>query len=225
MKLLLIEDEPALGEAIQRYLNGEGFVCEWVQNVTDATDKIGVYAYDCVLIDIMLPDGSGLDVVRTIKKKAVTTGVIIISAKNDLDDKLLGLDLGADDYLAKPFHLSELNSRINAVLRRRKFNGENEITFNELTIIPAAQEVNILEKTIILTRKEYDLLLYLLTNKNRVLTKSNIAEHLYGDEIDQADSFNFLYSHVKNLRKKMVDAGAADYIQSVYGIGYKFAPK
>jgi DNA-binding response OmpR family regulator len=225
MKILLVEDEPTLGDTIRRYLNGEGFVCEWVQDTIGATDKILVYEYDCVLIDIMLPDGSGLDIVRTIKKSGIATGIIIISAKNDLDDKLLGLDLGADDYLAKPFHLSELNSRIKALLRRRKFNGENEIMFNELTIIPAAQEVKILGNTIFLTRKEYDLLLYLLTNKNRVLTKSNIAEHLYGDEIDQADTFNFLYSHVKNLRKKMVDAGSADYIQSVYGIGYKFAEK
>jgi DNA-binding response OmpR family regulator len=225
MKILLVEDEPTLGDTIRRYLNGEGFVCEWVQDTIGATDKILVYEYDCVLIDIMLPDGSGLDIVRTIKKSGIATGIIIISAKNDLDDKLLGLDLGADDYLAKPFHLSELNSRIKALLRRRKFNGENEIMFNELTIIPAAQEVKILDNTIFLTRKEYDLLLYLLTNKNRVLTKSNIAEHLYGDEIDQADTFNFLYSHVKNLRKKMVDAGSVDYIQSVYGIGYKFAEK
>ncbi|MFB0945538.1 MAG: DNA-binding response OmpR family regulator [Spirosomataceae bacterium] len=225
MKILLVEDEPTLGDTIRRYLNGEGFVCEWVQDAIGATDKILVYEYDCVLIDIMLPDGSGLDIVRTIKKSGIVTGIIIISAKNDLDDKLLGLDLGADDYLAKPFHLSELNSRIKALLRRRKFNGENEIMFNELTIIPAAQEVKILDNTIFLTRKEYDLLLYLLTNKNRVLTKSNIAEHLYGDEIDQADTFNFLYSHVKNLRKKMVDAGSVDYIQSVYGIGYKFAEK
>jgi DNA-binding response OmpR family regulator len=225
MKILLVEDEPTLGDTIRRYLNGEGFVCEWVQDTIGATDKILVYEYDCVLIDIMLPDGSGLDIVRTIKKSGIVTGIIIISAKNDLDDKLLGLDLGADDYLAKPFHLSELNSRIKALLRRRKFNGENEIMFNELTIIPAAQEVKILDNTIFLTRKEYDLLLYLLTNKNRVLTKSNIAEHLYGDEIDQADTFNFLYSHVKNLRKKMVDAGSVDYIQSVYGIGYKFAEK
>jgi DNA-binding response OmpR family regulator len=225
MKLLLLEDEISLGEVIRQYLAGEGYVCEWVKDIPDALDKIAVYEYDCVLLDLMLPSGSGLEVVKALKIQNVECGIIILSAKDSLEDKLLGLDLGADDYLPKPFHLSELNSRIKSILRRRRFNGENEIVFNELTIIPAAQEVKVLGNPIVLTRKEYNLLLYLLTNKNRVLTKSNIAEHLYGDEIDQADTFNFLYSHVKNLRKKMVDTGSVDYIQSVYGIGYKFAEK
>jgi DNA-binding response OmpR family regulator len=173
-----------------------------VKDIPEALDKVAVYEYDCVLLDLMLPGGSELEVVKALKTQHGDCGIIILSAKGPLEDKLLGLDLGADDYLPKPFHLSELNSRIKSILRRRKFNGENEIVFNELTIIPAAQEVKVLGNAIFLTRKEYDLLLYLLTNKNRVLTKSNIAEHLYGDEIDQADTFNFLYSHVKNLRKK-----------------------
>nr|WP_299417048.1 response regulator transcription factor [uncultured Emticicia sp.] len=222
MKILLIEDEEQLALSIQRFLIGEGFVCEWVANVLDAEDKIGVYEYDCILVDIMLPGGSGFEIIEQLKKLHSPAGIIIISAKNALDDKIKGLDLGADDYLTKPFHLSELNSRVKSVLRRRQFAGNQEITFGVLRIIPESKEVWVSQRNIILTKKEYDLLMYLVANQNRVLTKTSISEHLYGDEIDQSDSFDFLYSHIKNLRKKLLEAGCPDYIQTLYGTGYKF---
>lgn len=222
MKILLIEDEEQLALSIQRFLIGEGFVCEWVANVLDAEDKIGVYEYDCILVDIMLPGGSGFEIIEQLKKLHSPAGIIIISAKNALDDKIKGLDLGADDYLTKPFHLSELNSRVKSVLRRRQFAGNQEIIFGVLRIIPESKEVWVSQRNIILTKKEYDLLMYLVANQNRVLTKTSISEHLYGDEIDQSDSFDFLYSHIKNLRKKLLEAGCPDYIQTLYGTGYKF---
>lgn len=222
---MLLEDEPALGGIVQQFLIGEGYICEWVKDVPEALEKVAVYEYDCVLLDLMLPSGSGLEVVKALKSQNSDCGIVILSAKGSLEDKLLGLDLGADDYLPKPFHLSELNSRLKSILRRRKFSGGNEIIFGSVCVVPASHHVSVNGSDIQLTRKEYDLLLYLLSNKNRVLTKGTICEHLYGDEIDQADTFNFLYSHIKNLRKKIMDAGSPDYIQSVYGVGYKFAEK
>ncbi len=223
MKILLIEDEKALAINIQKFLHDEGYVCEWVSNLQDAEDKIGVYEYDCVLVDIMLPNGSGLSLVEQLKKHQSPAGIIIISAKNSLDDKIKGLDLGADDYLTKPFHLTELNSRVKSVLRRRHFGGNKEIVFGEIKILPDLKEVWINSKSVILTRKEYDLLMYFVANSNRVLPKSSISEHLYGDEIDQSDTFDFLYSHIKNLRKKLIEAACPDYIQTLYGVGYKFS--
>ena len=223
MKVLLIEDEIALGGTIQAFLKAENYVCEWVCNLENAKDKISLYAYDCVLIDIMLPDGTGFEIVDYLKKNKNPAGIIIISAKNEFTDKIIGLDLGADDYLAKPFHLAELNARIKSIYRRKNFEGSNEIILGDLKIHPDAMEVFVNDTKIQLTPKEYELLLYLCSNKNRVLTKENIAEHLYGDTIDQADSYDFLYSHVKNLRKKLEHCG--DFIGSVYGIGYKFQVK
>lgn len=223
MKILLIEDEKALAINIQKFLIGEGYICEWVSNLPEAEDKIDVYEYDCVLVDIMLPNGSGFSIVELLKKKQSPTGIIIISAKNALDDKIKGLDLGADDYLTKPFHLTELNSRVKSVLRRRQFGGNNEIIFGKIKILPEAKEVWVDSKSIIFTRKEYDLLMYFIANNNRVLPKSTISEHLYGDEIDQSDTFDFLYSHIKNLRKKLIEASCPDYVQTLYGVGYKFS--
>ncbi len=222
MKILLVEDEFALGESIISFLKNEGHVCEWVKNFDEGNEKTGIYQYDCALIDITLPGGNGLDIVKALKKKNPKTGIIVLSAKNSLDDKISGLDLGADDYITKPFHLAELNSRLNSVLRRRKFEGSNEIVFEKLKLIPDKQEVFVKGKPINLTKKEYDMLLFFISNKNRVVTKESIAEHLWGDEMDMADSFDFIYSHIKNLRKKIMDAGADDYIRSIYGIGYKF---
>lgn len=222
MKILLIEDEKALAINIQKFLLDESYICEWVSNLQDAEDKIAVYEYDCILVDIMLPKGSGLSIVEQLKKQKSPTGIIIISAKNDLDDKIKGLDLGADDYLTKPFHLTELNSRIKSVLRRRQFGGNKEIVFGEIKILPDFKEVWVGSQNIILTRKEYDLLMYFVTNRNRILPKSSISEHLYGDEIDQSDTFDFLYSHIKNLRKKLNEASCPDYIQTLYSVGYKF---
>jgi DNA-binding response OmpR family regulator len=222
VKLLLVEDEKDLSEAIVNFLSKEGYICEKVSSVNEAKEKVALYNYDCILVDIGLPDGSGLDVVHDIKKFRSNAGVIIISAKNSVDDKISGLDLGADDYLAKPFNLAELNSRIRSVLRRRNFDGNNEIVVNEITINPNDKVVKIKDSTLTLTKKEYDLLLFLVVNKNKVITKESIAEHLWGDEMDMADSFDFLYTHIKNLRKKLVDSGSQDYIKTVYGMGYRF---
>jgi DNA-binding response OmpR family regulator len=223
VKILLVEDEAALGESVLSFLKNEGHVCEWVKNFNAGDEKAGLYQYDCALIDITLPGGSGLDIVKALKKNNPKTGIIIISAKNSLDDKISGLDLGADDYITKPFHFAELNSRLNSVLRRRNFEGSNEIVFEKLKMFPEKQEVFVSGKAVNLTRKEYDLLLFFVSNKNRVVTKESIAEHIWGDEMDMADSFDFIYSHIKNLRKKIMDAGGDDYIKSVYGMGYKFS--
>lgn len=223
MKILLIEDEPELRRAIKQYLYGEGYLVESAADFRKAEDKTGVYDYDCVLVDITLPDGNGLDIIRQLKKNKSKAGIIIISAKNSLDDKLEGLDIGADDYLPKPFHLAELNARIKSVLRRRNFYGEKKISFHEISIDPDAQSVSVNGNTIVLTKKEYDLLLFFISNKNRLVTKNSIAEHLWGDDMDMSDSYDFIYSHIKNLRKKLIDAGSADYIKTVYGSGYKFS--
>jgi len=223
VKILLIEDETALGESVLNFFKKEGHVCEWVKNFNAGDEKVSMYQYDCALIDIGLPGGSGLDIVKALKKNNPKTGIIIISAKNSLDDKVIGLDLGADDYITKPFHFAELNSRLNSVLRRRNFEGNNEIIFEKLKIIPDKQEVLVNGKIIFLTKKEFDLLLFFISNKNRVVTKESIAEHLWGDEADATDSFDFIYSHIKNLRKKIMDAGGSDYIKSIYGMGYKFS--
>lgn len=222
MKILLIEDEPELRRSILQFLHQEGYVVESAADFRKAEDKAGAYDYDCVLVDITLPGGSGLDIIRQLKKAKSKAGIIIISAKNSLDDKIEGLELGADDYLPKPFHLSELNARIKSVVRRLSFEGEKEISFNEISIHPEAKSVLVKNKPVVLTKKEFDLLLFFISNKNRVITKESIAEHLWGDDMDMADSYDFIYSHIKNLRKKIVEAGAEDYIQTVYGAGYKF---
>ncbi len=223
MKILIIEDEKELARTMVGFLQKENYVCQAVHHYDDAIEKISLYKYDCILVDIGLPGGSGLNVIRELKKSKTESGIIIISAKNSLDDKISGLDIGADDYRTKPFHLSELNARIKSVIRRRNFSGDNEISFNEIRILPDKMDVFIHKEAITLTRKEFDLLVYFLSNKNRILTKESIAEHLWGDEMDLADSFDFIYTHIKNLRKKIVDKGGEDYIRTIYGIGYKFS--
>ncbi|MDZ4713358.1 MAG: response regulator transcription factor [bacterium] len=225
MKILLIEDELTLGESIFTFLKNEGYVCEWVKNFDSGNEKISVYEYDCALIDITLPGGSGFDIIKEVKRNNKQTGIIIISAKNSLDDKITGLDLGADDYLTKPFHLAELNSRIKSVLRRRNFEGSKEIAFRNIRLIPDNQEIFVNGNQVSLTKKEFSLLLFFVSNKNRVLTKESIAEHLWGDDADMIDSFDFIYSHIKNLRKKIIDENGNSFIQSIYGIGYKFLLK
>lgn len=222
MKILLIEDEKELAGSIIAYVQKENYICEAVMTYEDAKEKINLYQYDCIVVDITLPDGSGLEVIRELKKNKSDTGIIIISAKNSLEDKLTGLDIGADDYLTKPFHLSELNARIKSIIRRRNFSGASEISFNEIRVLPDQQEVFVNDIPVILTKKEFELLIYFLSNKERVLTKESIAEHLWGDEMDLADSFDFIYTHIKNLRKKIMESGGQDYIQNVYGMGYKF---
>jgi DNA-binding response OmpR family regulator len=222
MKVLIIEDEFELLIAISNFLTRENYICELAENFMKAEDKIASYEYDIILLDITLPDGNGLELLNRIKKRQKIAGIIIISAKNSLDDKIHGLDLGADDYITKPFSLSELNSRIKAVLRRKQFDGTNIMTFNEISIDTESKSVSINGNEIILTKKEYDLLLFFLINKNRVLTKEAIAEHLWEDNIDLASNFDFIYTHLNNIRRKIKSAGGSDYIKTLYGMGYKF---
>jgi DNA-binding response OmpR family regulator len=222
MNILIIEDEKAIAENMIKYLEQSGYHCEWVDNLTKARDKVWSYSYDCIIVDITLPDGSGMDVIERLKAMKSKSGIIIVSAKNAIDDKISGLDIGADDYLTKPFDLSELNARIKSVIRRKNFDAQNEITFQEIIIFPYDHMVTIHGKPINLTKKEFDLLLYFVSNQNRVITKESIAEHLWGDDMDMSDSLDFIYSHLKNLRKKIIEVGGNDYIQTIYGIGYKF---
>jgi DNA-binding response OmpR family regulator len=222
VKILVVEDEKDLRETIVSFLEEEGYLCEQAANLELGTEKVNLYEYDCLLIDIGLPDGSGLNLVKTLKNNYPQTGIIIISAKNSLDDKISGLDLGADDYLTKPFHLPELNSRIKSLLRRRKFEGKKEIIFDNIRIVPDNRQAYINNELLTLTKKEFDLLVFFITNPKRVLTKESIAEHLWGDFIDTSDSFDFVYSHIKNLRRKLFEKSGANYFQNVYGSGYTF---
>lgn len=222
MKILVIEDEQALCETIVSYLEEEGYRCEQAGTVELGSEKVNLYEYDCMLVDISLPDGSGLSLVKELKKCHPETGIIIISAKNSMDDKISGLDLGADDYLTKPFHLPELNSRIKSLLRRRKFEGKQELVIDKITILPESKQVLVGGEPLQLTKKEFDLLMFFVSNRGRVLTKESIAEHLWGDFADSADSFDFVYSHIKNLRRKLVERTGTDYFQNVYGTGYTF---
>lgn len=222
MKILLVEDNPELTENIKNYLLNQGIVCESAINLFEAQDKILCYSYDCVLLDLMLPDGNGLVLLELIKSKKIDVSVLIISAKGSLDDKLYGLDLGADDYLSKPFHLAELLARLKAIYRRTKMQGFDELTFNEITVVNSCYQVMVQNQLLDLTKKEYDLLLFFLTNKDRVVGKNAIAHHLWGDYTDDLSNFDFVYQHVKNLRKKVSAAGGRDYIRTVYGLGYKF---
>ncbi|MDB4904719.1 MAG: response regulator [Mucilaginibacter sp.] len=222
MKLLIIEDEQALRENITNYFNGDGNICESCSCLTDAINKLSNYNYDCVLLDIGLPDGDGFAVLDYLKAQMKNEAVIIISARNSLDDKLKGLNIGADDYLTKPFHLAELKARVVAVYRRKTFNSNNKLLFNEISINLLGRTVEVNKAPVNLTRKEYDMLLYFIANKGKVISKNAIAEHLWGDEMDMHDNFDFIYTHIKNLRKKLLDVNANDYLKSIYGIGYKF---
>ncbi len=223
MKLLIIEDELSLNKSMVDYLSNQQYLCEAVTNYQDALEKIECYQYDCIVLDIMLPDGNGLQLLKHLKANNKIEGVIIISARNELDDKIKGIELGADDYLTKPFHLPELSVRISAIIRRKNLQGNNVLTFKDIQIDVLAKTVCINQNPITLTRKEYELLLYFIINKNRVLSKNAIAEHLWGDDMDMANNHDFIYTHIKNLRKKLITAGADDNIQSVYGMGYKFS--
>lgn len=222
MKILLVEDELEMQKSIVHFLELEKFNVEVANDFEIAFEKIQLYEYDCILLDITLPNGNGLDLIKSIKNVRPKTGIIIVSAKNSLDDKIDGLNLGADDYLPKPFYLPELNARIKALIRRNTFDGVDIITINEITIYSEERKVLIHNLTINLTAKEFDLLIYFIANKNRVIQKSALVEHLWGDNADQFDNFDFIYNHVKNLRKKLIAAGSSDYIQSLYGIGYTF---
>ncbi|MGO3719372.1 MAG: response regulator transcription factor [Mesonia hippocampi] len=219
MKILIIEDEPQMLDNMRQSLEREHYNVEAVSDFKSASNKIGIYAYDCILLDIGLPDGNGLDLLKQLKKEGKDDGVIIVSAKDSLDDRLAGLDLGADDYLPKPFHMAELHARVKAVLRRRNFDGSTIIEIGNVTINPESRTAKIEAEEIVLNRKEYDILMYLIINKNRLVTKTALAEHVWGDHIDQADSFDFIYSQIKNLRKKLEKSTIK--VEAVYGVGYK----
>lgn len=221
MKILLVEDEKDLRETVKAFLVKEKFVVECAEDYPTAVRKIIEYDYDCILLDIMLPGGSGLSVLAKLKKQRKQDSVIIISAKNSIEDKVEGLELGADDYLAKPFHLAELNARIKSLLRRKKAGGDTSIILGNVTLYPDTRKVMIDEKELELNRKEFDILYYFMSNPNRLINRTALAESVWGDHIDQADSLDFIYSQMKNLRKKMKTAGSQAEIKSVYGMGYK----
>jgi DNA-binding response OmpR family regulator len=225
VKILIIEDEAGLRESIVEYFSEAGNICETADSYDTAITKINLYSYDCILLDITLPGGSGIDILKNLKENKNKDGVLIISAKNSLDDRLQGLDLGADDYLVKPFHLSELKARVSAIMRRKMYDSSNILEFNEISIDLSAKTVKVKDTGIKFTRKEYELLIYFIANKGKVISKNAIAEHLWGDGIDMVNNFDFIYSHIKNLRKKIIEAGGNDYIEATYGMGYKFTDK
>jgi DNA-binding response OmpR family regulator len=221
MKILIIEDEPDMKELIKQFLEDESYTVEEADNFDSGMDKIVSYDYDCILLDIMLPDGNGLNLLRELKKMDKADSVIIISAKDSLEDKIEGLDLGADDYLTKPFHIAELNARIKSVIRRTKSEGKKLLEMENVQVNLEERVVLVNNESMDLNRKEFDILVFLMMNKNRIASKSAIAENIWGDYIDQADDFDFIYSQIKNLRKKLRKHKAGVDINAVYGIGYK----
>ncbi|MCB0374915.1 MAG: response regulator transcription factor [Phaeodactylibacter sp.] len=221
MKILIVEDNTQLLEAIRETLVGEHYVCETAEKYTAASEKIHMHNYDVMVVDINLPGGSGLKLIREIKGINPATGIIIISARNSLDHKIEGLELGADDYLTKPFDMAELVVRVKALLRRRSFSGTSTVTFGDISIDTGRREVTAGGTKVDLTKSEYNILLFFFSNPNRVLTRESIAEHIWGDNMDLADSFDFIYSHIRNLRKKLTATGVDDPIKVVYGIGYR----
>jgi DNA-binding response OmpR family regulator len=221
MKILVVEDERELREAITTSLLKDGYRVETAIDFGEASEKLFVYAYDCILLDIMLPGGNGLELLRELREQGRGSNVIVISAKDAVDDRVRGLELGADDYLSKPFHLAELNARIHAVLRRNTLEGKPDIVVNNVRLNPDDRQLFIDEEPVMLNRKEFIILRYLLLNRNRLVTKTGLAEYVWGDHIDQADNFDFIYSQIKNLRKKLRGGGAQVQIKTVYGVGYK----
>ena len=225
MKILIIEDEIELVSTMKNYLSSEGFLCETVKSYFEAEDALSAFNYDIIILDLTLPDGNGLDLIKIIKERNKDAGLLIVSAKNSLDDKIKGLDLGADDYMTKPFHLAELNSRIKSLARRRQFSGSNELVFNEIKINVDSGEVSVNGVPIDLTKKEYEILLYFMVNRNKMITRESIAEHVWGDNISYADNFDFIYSHIKNLRRKIEQKNGRNYLHNIYGIGYRFCER
>lgn len=225
MRLLVIEDEIELADSIISFIGKEGFNCDKTDKFEEAKSLLNINEYDFALVDIMLPDGSGIDLINIIKHKQPRCGIIVISAKGSLEDKLRGLEIGADDYLTKPFHLAELNARIKSVIRRKDFDGNNIININELSVDFEKRELRVNGSYVELTKREFDIIIFFISNRERVLTKEAITEHVWGDDSNSFDNLDFVYTHVKNLRKKIKDAGGGDYLKSVYGIGYKFSLK
>lgn len=221
MKILVIEDEFEILKSIDSLLTAEGFIVEKATDYSSGIEKVYLYEYDCILLDISLPGGSGLKILEEMKKSSIKGNIIIISAKNSLEDKITGLDLGADDYLTKPFHLAELLARVKAVIRRKNLDGREMLNLGNLAIDFNTHIVLVNEEELKLNRKEFDILSFFATNMNRLITKEVLAEHVWGDNIDSADNFDFVYAQVKNLRKKLKDCEADLLLENVYGVGYK----
>ncbi len=222
MKILIIEDEQRLSAGIKRYLQEQGYLCEQAFDFDSAQMKLGIYDYDCILLDLMLPGGNGLDLLNTIRQRHNAAGVIIISAKDSLDDRLKGLEIGADDYLPKPFALPELAMRIYAIIRRKRFSANNIIQSGSIGVNLLDKTVSVNGNPIILTRSEYELLIFFISNQDRVISKAAIAEHLSGEMADMMDNYDFIYSHIKNLKAKLAKEGIKDIIKTLYGTGYKW---
>src|ERR1700743_126749 len=223
MKILIVEDEPELLKSIKSYLTQNNFLCDAANNIRDARDSILESEYNCVILYITFPVGSGFEILRQIKEIKKNCGVLIISAKDSLDDKLLGLELGADDYMTKPFHFPELAARLHAIDRRKSFDGNDLLIIDKLVVNVQDKYVKTDTGSIELTRKEFDLLLYFISNKNKVVTKQSIIDYLWGDQADMTDNYDLIYVHIKNLRMTLVDKGCPDYISAIYGIGYRFS--
>lgn len=221
MNILIIEDENELANSIFNYLQNEDYSCQIAPDAQEARELIHLFSFDCILLDIMLPYGSGLDLLKELKQQNKQDGVIIISAKNSLDDKITSLQLGADDYLSKPFHLAELSARVQSIIRRRNFDGNNIINFKDLTVDLLSKEIKVLDKTIEVTKTEFSLLVFLLMNKGKVVSKNAIAENMSGESALYFDNFDVIYTHIKNLKKKLGSAG--EYIKTIYGTGYKLS--
>ena len=224
MKILVIEDEPDMQGLIKQFLEDENYVVESADSFDAGMDKIVSFEYDCILLDIMLPGGSGLDLLKKLQELDKAESVIIISAKDSVDDKIKGLDLGADDYLAKPFHIAELNARIKSVIRRKKSDGHRLLKMENVIINLEERSVLVNGQELELNRKEFDILVFLVLNKNRIASKAAIAENIWGDYIEQADDYDFIYSQIKNLRKKLHKSNAMVDINTIYGVGYKLMP-
>lgn len=221
MKILIVEDNLELRELLVRSLEKERYIVETAADYASAHMKIFVYQYDCILLDIMLPDGNGLDLLREASNRGMRLNVIILSAKDSIEDKVNGLELGADDYLPKPFHLSELHARISSLMRRVNKQSVGAIQIGNVSIDTSTFTVSVDNKPLDLGRKEYDILLFLANRKGRLVEKQILAEAVWGDYIDQADSFDFIYAQIKNLRKRLKEAGSTIEIKTIYGFGYK----
>jgi len=223
MKILVVEDERPLLESLVEFISKTGHICEQADNFKMALLKIDLYQYDLIILDVGLPDGNGLNLIPILKSTRPDTGILIISARTSLDDKVNGLEFGADDYLTKPFHLAELNARIRAIYRRRNATGRSFLEIGDIHLYQDEYQAYVQDQPLSLTRKEFDLLIFFINNQNRVLTKESIAEHLWGDHMDLSDSFDFVYTYIKNIRKKIQEQGGKDYIKTIYGLGYKFS--
>lgn len=221
MKLLIIEDEPILLKDLGEFAGKEGYLYELAQDYSTAVEKIMLYDYDCVILDINLPDGSGFDIIQKLRKHQKSDGIIILSARDSLDDKIRGLGLGADDYLTKPFYYSELNARIKAIIRRKKFNTNKDILFGNILIDLDQHLVKVSDEPLNFTKKEFAILTHLISNQKRVVSKVALAEYIWGDFVDEANSFDFLFSQIKNLKRKLKEAGALVEIKNIYGVGYQ----